>query len=137
MAENPGFPRLLQGTIGNFPAKLLQLCPTLCNPIDGSPPGSAIRGILQARTLECLGKIQIPGLDFLPAMQETPVRFLGWEDPLGKDRLPTAVFLGFSGGSVGPWDFSGQGTGVDCHFLLQGTISPNGHHQALANTSIR
>ena len=34
-------------------------------------------------------------------MQETPVRFLGWEDPLGKDRLPTAVFLGFSGGSVG------------------------------------
>ena len=34
-------------------------------------------------------------------MQETPVRFLGWEDPLEKDRLPTAVFLGFSGGSVG------------------------------------
>ena len=33
-------------------AKSLQLCLTLCNPIDGSPPGSAIPGILQARTLE-------------------------------------------------------------------------------------
>ena len=33
-------------------AKLLQSCPTLCNPTDGSPPGSPIPGILQARTLE-------------------------------------------------------------------------------------
>ena len=33
-------------------AKSLQLCPTLCDPIDGSPPGSAVPGILQARTLE-------------------------------------------------------------------------------------
>ena len=33
-------------------AKLLQSCPTLCDPIDGSPPGSTIPGILQARTLE-------------------------------------------------------------------------------------
>ena len=33
-------------------AKLLQSCPTLCGPIDGSPPGSPIPGILQARILE-------------------------------------------------------------------------------------
>ena len=33
-------------------AKTLQLCPTLCDPIDGSPPGSTVPGILQARTLE-------------------------------------------------------------------------------------
>ena len=33
-------------------AKSLQSCLTLCDPIDGSPPGSAIPGILQARTLE-------------------------------------------------------------------------------------
>ena len=33
-------------------AKALQSCPTLCNPIDGNPPGSAVPGILQARTLE-------------------------------------------------------------------------------------
>ena len=33
-------------------AKSLQLCPTLCDPIDVSPPGSPVPGILQARTLE-------------------------------------------------------------------------------------
>ena len=33
-------------------AKLLQSCLTLCDPIDGSPPGSSIPGILQARILE-------------------------------------------------------------------------------------
>ena len=33
-------------------AKLLQSCPTLCDPIDGSPPDSPVPGILQARTLE-------------------------------------------------------------------------------------
>ena len=33
-------------------AKSFQSCPTLCDPIDSSPPGSAIPGILQARTLE-------------------------------------------------------------------------------------
>ena len=35
-----------------FAAKSLQSCPTLCDPIDGSPPGSPVPGILQARTLE-------------------------------------------------------------------------------------
>ena len=33
-------------------AKLFQSCPTLCDPIDSSPPGSPVPGILQARTLE-------------------------------------------------------------------------------------
>ena len=33
-------------------AKSLQSCPTLCDPIDGSPPGSPVPGILQARILE-------------------------------------------------------------------------------------
>ena len=35
-------------------AKSLQSCLTLCDPVDGSPPGSAVPGILQARTLEWL-----------------------------------------------------------------------------------
>ena len=44
-------------TIDSIPAaaaaaKSLQSCPTLCDPIDGSPPGSPVPGILQARTLE-------------------------------------------------------------------------------------
>ena len=33
-------------------AKSLQSCPTLCSPTEGSPPGSSVHGILQARTLE-------------------------------------------------------------------------------------
>ena len=36
-----------------------------------------------------------------PAMQETLVRFLGWEDRWRRDRLPTPVFLGFPCGSAG------------------------------------
>ena len=40
------------GTYAAAAAKSLQSCPTLCDPIDGSPPGSATPGILQARTLE-------------------------------------------------------------------------------------
>ena len=39
-------------TLAGTHAKQLQLCPTLCNPTDGSPPGSSVRGILQARILE-------------------------------------------------------------------------------------
>ena len=38
--------------VSHAAAKSLQLCPTLCNPIDGSPPDSLVPGILQARTLE-------------------------------------------------------------------------------------
>ena len=37
-------------------AKSLQLCPTLCDPIDGSPPGFSVPGILQARTLEWVAR---------------------------------------------------------------------------------
>ena len=40
-------------------AKSSQLCPTLCDPVDGSPPGSAVPGILQARILEW-GAISFP-----------------------------------------------------------------------------
>ena len=41
-------------------AKSLQSCLTLCNPIDGSPPGSPVPGILQARTLEWVGQHHFP-----------------------------------------------------------------------------
>ena len=43
----PSKPQELQNA-----AKSLQSCPTLCDPIDGSPPGSPVPGILQTRTLE-------------------------------------------------------------------------------------
>ena len=44
-------------------AKSLQSCPTLCDPIDGSPPGSPVPGIFQARTLS--------GLPFPSLMRES------------------------------------------------------------------
>ena len=44
-------------------AKSLQSCPTLCDPIDGSPPGSPVPGILQARTLEWVA-ISFPALGY-------------------------------------------------------------------------
>ena len=40
------------GTVSAWSAKSLQLCPTLCDPMDYSPPGSYVHGILQARMLE-------------------------------------------------------------------------------------
>ena len=41
-------------------AKLLQLCPTLCDPIDGTPPGFPVPGILQARLLEWVAYLSLP-----------------------------------------------------------------------------
>ena len=46
--EPPGKPKIVAAAA----AKSLQSCPTLCDPIDGTPPGSPVPGILQARTLE-------------------------------------------------------------------------------------
>ena len=43
---------LLRKGLAAAAAKSLQSCPTLCDPIDGSPPVSPVPGILQARTLE-------------------------------------------------------------------------------------
>ena len=50
--------------------KSLQLCPALCDPIDGSPTGSPIPGILQARTLEWVA------ISFSWVVQDTQVRSL-------------------------------------------------------------
>ena len=61
-------------------SSVVQSCPTLCNPIDGSPPGSTVPGILQARTLEWLAisfsnawkwKVKVKSLSHVPP-SETP-----------------------------------------------------------------
>ena len=49
---SPLSPPLAGGFFITAAAKSLQSCPTLCDPIDGSPPGSSVPGILQARILE-------------------------------------------------------------------------------------
>ena len=47
-----GVPIIVKQVTAAAAAKSLQSCPTLCDPIDGSPPGSPVPEILQARTLE-------------------------------------------------------------------------------------
>ena len=51
-SPTPQFKSINSSALSLYAAKLLQSCLTLCDPIDGSPPGSPIPGILQARTLE-------------------------------------------------------------------------------------
>ena len=77
-------------------AKSLQSCPTLCDPIDGSPPGSAVPGIFQARTLEWVAiafSLVAQMVKNPPAMQETWVRALGWEDGLDKGTATLSSIL--------------------------------------------
>ena len=50
--KEPGIQTLIRWLFWGTAAKSLQSCPSLCDPIDGSPPGSTIPGILQARTPE-------------------------------------------------------------------------------------
>ena len=52
MGEPEGDAPLFPAAAVAAAAKSLQSCPTLCDPIDGSPPGSPVPGILQARTLD-------------------------------------------------------------------------------------
>ena len=87
-------------------AKLLQLCPTLCDPIDGSPPGSPIPGILQARTLEV-------GCHFL--LQCIRVK----SESEVAQSCPTSQSHGLQPTRLlHTWDFPGKSIGVGCNFLL-------------------
>ena len=88
-------------------AKSLQLCPTLCNPIDGSLPGSPVPGILQARTLEW---VDIP---FSSAWKWKGSRSAVSDSSPPYGLQPTRL--------LHPWDFPGKSTGVGCHCLLRYT----------------
>ena len=87
-------------------AKSLQSCPTLCDPIDGSPPGSPIPGILQARILEWLpfpSPIHESESEVAWSCPTLRARFNSWvgKIPWRRDRLLTPLFLGFPCGSTG------------------------------------
>ena len=88
-------------------AKSLQSCPTLCDPIDNSPPGSPVPWILQARTLECVA------ISFSNAWKwKVKVKSLSRVQPQQPHGLqPTRLHR--------PWDSPGKNTGVGCYFLLQ------------------
>jgi len=92
--------------IATSTAKSLQ-CLTLCDPIDGSPPGSLIPGILQARTLEWAA------ISFSSAWKwKVKVKSLSHIQLLATHGLwPTRLLY--------PWDFPGKSTGVGCHCLLR------------------
>ena len=61
-----------------------------------------------------------------PAMQETPVQFLGQEDPLEKGKTTHSSVLAYS-----PWNSPGQNTGVGSLSLLQGTFPTQGSNTGL------
>ena len=78
-------------------AKSLQSCPTLCSPIDGSPPGSPVPGILQCESEKW-------------KWSRSVVSDSSWPHGLQPTRF------------VRPWDFPGKSTGVGCHCLLRITL---------------
>ena len=86
-------------------AKSLQSCPTLCDPIDGSPPGSPVPGILQERTLEWVA------ISFSNARKwKVKVRLLSVSNSSQPHGLQPIRFLR-------PWDFPGKSAGVGCQHL--------------------
>ena len=97
--------RLLAGHMAAAAAaKSHQSCPTLCDPIDGSPQGSPVPGILLARTLEWVA------ISFSNAWKwkwsHSVMSDPQWSHGLQPTRL------------LRPWDFPGKSTGVGCHCLL-------------------
>ena len=87
--------------------KSLQSCPTMCDPIDGSPPGSPVPGILQARTLEWVA------ISFSNAWKwKVKVKSLSHVWLLATPWTAAHQLLR-------PWDFPGKSTGVGCHCLPQ------------------
>ena len=100
--------------------KLLQSCLTLCDPIDGSPPGSPVPAILQARTLEWVA------ISFSNAWKwKVKVKSLRkWKvkvKSLSRVRLVatpwTAAYR-----LLRPWDFLGKSAGVACHCRLSHSV---------------
>ena len=84
-------------------AKSLQSCLTLCDPIDGSPPGFPVPGILQARTLEWVAISFSNAWKWKGKVNHSVVSDPQWPHGLQPTRL------------LRPWDFPGRSTGVGCH----------------------
>ena len=92
---------------------------TLCKPMDCNPPGSSVRGILQAGTLEWIAAFFSRGFSLCLHA-----------------RLLTCVWLFTTAWTVArqaplPTDFPGKNTGVCCHFPLQGILLTQGSNSSL------
>ena len=117
-----------------------QSCRTLCNPVDGSPPGSSVHGDSPDKStgVDCHALLQgifpiqgsNPGLPhcrqvlYLLSHQGSPLLY---EKVQSKSFSRSAVSDSLRlHGLLHPWDFSGKSTRVGCHFLLQGIFPTQG-----------
>ena len=120
--------------------QLLQSCPTLCNPMNCSLPGSSVHGISPARILACVaissskGSFQPRNWVCLPCMAVDSLPFLWWWLSLRCVRFfATPCTIALPPRLLCPWDFPGKNTRVGCHFLLQGILSTQGLNPHLLN----
>ena len=90
-------------------AKLLQSCLTLCDPTDGSLPGSTLPGILQARIPEWVAISLSNACRHAKSLQSCLTLW-----PYGQQQ-PSSLLC--------PQDSTGKNTGVGCHFLLQKKVN--------------
>ena len=125
--------------------KSLQSCPTLCDPINGSPPGSPISGIFQARTLEWVAisssnawkwKVKVKLLSRVPllatpwtAAHQAPLS-MRFKSLQSCPSLCDPMDCSPPGCSVHE-DSPGRNTGVGCHALLQGSFPIQGWNPGL------
>ena len=98
-------------------AKSLQSCPTLCDPIDSSPPGPAVPGILQARTLKWVA------ISFSNAWK--------WKWSLSVVSDPQRPHGLQPSRLLCPWDSPGKNTGVGCYAFLQRVFPTQGSNPGL------
>ena len=124
-------------------AKSLQSCSTLCDPIDRSPPGSPVPGILQARTLEwvaisfsnawkwkvkgkSLSRVRLLETPWTAAHQAPPSMGFSRQEYWSGVPLPSPESLSVVSNSLppqglySPWNSPGQNTGVGSFSLLRG-----------------
>ena len=106
-------------------SEVAQSCPTLCNPIDSSPPGFPVPGTFQARVLDW-------------GATAFSIQYAMWEkythnttQSLYVLRCPVTYDSSQPQGLqparlLGPWDFPGKNTGMGWHFLLQGIFPTQG-----------
>ena len=102
-------------------AQLLHSCLTLCNPVDGSPPGSPVPGILQARLLE------------IPSPMHESEKWKWSRSVVSNSERPHGLQ---PTRLLRLWDFPGKSTGVECHCLLRFILSILMQFQPLPSFSV-
>ena len=105
----------VHSAVATAAAKALQLCPTLCDPIDGSPPGSSVPGILQARTLEWVAYFLLQCMK-VKSESEVAQCFPTLSNPMDCSLPGSSIHR----------NFPGKSTGVGCQCLLHWSIGGAG-----------